>query len=63
MFWHKNNREIFYESKTYLKGSCMKFDYLKKTALKMSSRPFLILTKNDFFIEKEGIAVPLYLVS
>ena len=55
------NNFLFVEVKYRENVKNMKFDFLKKTALKMSSLPFLILTKNDFFAEEKGLAVPLYL--
>jgi len=57
------NDFLFVEVKYRENVKIMKFDYLKKIASKMSSRPFLILTKNEFFIEKNGLAIPLYLIS
>lgn len=54
------NNFLFVEVKYRENIKNMKFDYLKKISSKISSRPFLILTKKDFFIEKEGLAIPLY---
>ena len=57
------NNFLFIEVKYKDDISKVKFDFLKRTASKISALPYLILTKNNFDIRENGLAVPLYLLA
>ena len=58
----QDNKNFYFVEVKYKEGiKSQNFRFLKSTAEKISGRPYIVFTKNDFYIDANGLAMPLYL--
>ncbi len=56
-----NRNFLFVEVKYREQAREKELEFLKNTSQKISSRPYLALTKNEFYVAENGLCIPLYL--